>query len=200
VIVAIAAVAAIALVRGRRAPAVPPAPAAPAVAAAAPVEPTAPAEPPPPVEPSAAAAAAPSPADAAPAAPEPSPPTPRRDAATDYRRLLAAGERKYDAGRYVEAIADYRRALAVRATAPAHVGLARALYDANRSEEALVELERAIQEDGRYAAAWLLLGEIHQAGGSARQARAAYQRFLQLEPTGERAEAVRGILASQLCL
>ena len=205
VIVAIAAVAAIALVRGKRAPAVPPAPVAPAAAAAAPA---APVEPSVPSVPTVSAAAGPAPkpdveatsssADAAPVAPEPSPAPPRREAATDYRRLLAAGERKYEAGRFVEAIADYRRALAVRATAPAHVGLARALYDANRSEEALVELERAIQEDGRYAPAWLLLGEIHQAEGRARQARAAYQRFLQLEPTGDRAEAVREIVASQL--
>jgi len=52
--------------------------------------------------------------------------------------------------------------------------------------------------DGRYAPAWLLLGEIHQAGGRAAQARAAYERFLQLAPSGEQSRTVRGILATQL--
>jgi CheY-like chemotaxis protein len=123
---------------------------------------------------------------------------PRRADDGDYRRILAAAERKYEAGRFLDAIADYRRALAVRSTGPGHVGLARALYDANRAAEALRELDRAIQEDGRYAPAWLLLGEIHQGEGRARQARAAYERFLQLEPRGERAAAVREIVSTQL--
>jgi tetratricopeptide (TPR) repeat protein len=126
------------------------------------------------------------------------PAAPPRRPDDDYRRLLAAAERKYEAGRFPEAIADYRRALAVRATGPAHVGLARALYDANRSGEALRELDRAIQQEGRYAPAWLLLGEINQGEGRAGQARAAYERFLQLEPRGERAAAVREIISTQL--
>lgn len=116
----------------------------------------------------------------------------------DYRRVLAAAERKYDAGRFVDAVADYRRAVALRSTGPANVGLARALYDANRSAEALRALEEAIAVDGRYAPAWLLLGEVKQAEGKIPQARAAYQRFLQLAPNGEQARAVREILAKQL--
>jgi tetratricopeptide (TPR) repeat protein len=129
--------------------------------------------------------------------PAPTPP-PRKVEEPDHRRLLAAAERKYESGRFLEAIADYRRAIAVRPTGPAHVGLARALYDANRAGEALREIETGIQIDGRYAPAWLLLGEIHQGEGRTKQARAAYERFLQLEPRGERAEAVRGIIAKQL--
>jgi tetratricopeptide (TPR) repeat protein len=125
------------------------------------------------------------------------PARPRSDDA-DHRRYLASAERKYEAGRFVEAIADYRRAVALRATGPANVGLARALYDANRSADALRALNDAIAEDGRYAPAWLLLGEIKQAAGKVSQARAAYQRFLQLEPDGEQARAVREILAKQL--
>ncbi|HEY6001765.1 MAG TPA: hypothetical protein VIV57_02745 [Anaeromyxobacter sp.] len=112
--------------------------------------------------------------------------------------MLASAERKYDAGRFVEAIGEFRRALALRSTGPAHVGLARALYDANRSGEALREVETAIQTDGRYAPAWLLLGEIHQGEGRNNPARAAYERFLQLEPKGEQAQAVREIMAKQL--
>ncbi len=129
-------------------------------------------------------------------APAPARATKRDD--VEYRRTLAAAERKYEAGRFLEAIADYRRAVAIRSTGPAHVGLARALYDANRVPEALREVESAIQSDGRYAPAWLLLGEIHQGEGRNRAARAAYERFLQLQPRGEQSDAVREIIAKQL--
>jgi len=188
-----------------RKPAAPPAPPPPPVRAApaAPTAVTLGSPPAPAPAPSAAAPPPPAPAAVAPAppaAPEPAPPpaAPRKPDEADFKRLLASAERKYESGRFLEAIGDYRRALAIRSTGPAHVGLARALYDANRSAEALRELETGIQIDGRYAPAWLLLGEIHQGDGRNKQARAAYERFLQLEPKGERAQAVREIIAKQL--
>jgi tetratricopeptide (TPR) repeat protein len=101
-------------------------------------------------------------------------------------------------GRFTEAIADYRRAVAMRANAPALVGLARALYDSNKAAEATRTLDLAIKAEGDYAPAWLLLGEIHQGEGRNRQAKAAYERFLQLEPRGEQSQAVREIVAKQL--
>ncbi len=174
--------------------------------------PSAAATPPPP----AAAAPAPAPTPAAPepvppAAPErttvaPAPPAPPVRAApppkkpqdSEYRRLLAAAEKKYEVGRFAEAIADYRRAVAVRADGPALVGLSRALYDSNKPAEALRTLEQAIQADGRYPPAWLLLGEIHQGEGRNKQAKAAYERFLQLAPRGDQAQAVREIITKQL--
>ena len=57
-------------------------------------------------------------------------------------------------------------------------------------------LEEAIAEDGRYAPAWLLLARQikKQAEGKVAQARAATRGFLQLEPNGEQARAVREIL------
>ena len=85
----------------------------------------------------------------------------------------------------------------LRRTPPALVGLARALYDANGATEALKTVEEAIQEDGRYAPAWLLLGEIQHDKGRTARSRAAYERYLQLEPTGDTARAVRDILGKQ---
>ncbi|HEX9398481.1 MAG TPA: DUF4388 domain-containing protein, partial [Anaeromyxobacter sp.] len=144
-------------------------------------------------------AAAPAPVPAPPVvAPPPAPAPPKRSEESEYRRTLAAADRKYEIGRFPEAIADYRRAVALRATGPALVGLSRALYDSNKPAEALKALEQAIQTDGRYAAAWLLLGELHQGEGHKAQARAAYERFLQLESKGEQAAAVREIIAKQL--
>jgi hypothetical protein len=116
----------------------------------------------------------------------------------DYQRLLASADRKYNTGNFLAAIGEYRKAAALKPTGQALVGLARALYDANRSAEALRELDRAIAADGRYAPAWLLLGEIHQADGRVPEARAAYERFLRLQPAGDQARAVREILAQQL--
>jgi tetratricopeptide (TPR) repeat protein len=88
--------------------------------------------------------------------------------------------------------------VALRETGLSLVGLARALYDANRPLEARSSLERAVEVAPDYAPAYLLLGELHQADGRNADARAAYERFLELEPRGEQARVVREIVAKQL--
>jgi CheY-like chemotaxis protein len=123
---------------------------------------------------------------------------PARSVDGDYTRLLASAERKYESGRFPEAVDDFRRAVALKPTAAANVGLARALYDGNRARDALRALEAATTINRSYAPAYLLLGEIHQAESRKSEARAAYQRFLALQPTGDQAKAVREILARQL--
>jgi hypothetical protein len=179
------------------APSPAPAPAAVSIPIQVPASPApAPAEAPPapPVEP----AAAPAPAAAAKPAPAPKPPPPARNSDDEQARLLAAAERKYNGGNFLAAISDYRKAASIQPSAPAHVGLARALYDANKATEALSELKVATRVDPKYAPAYLLLGEIHQGEGRNTEARTAYQTFLSLSPTGEQARAVREIIAKQL--
>ncbi|MFT3914422.1 MAG: response regulator [Anaeromyxobacteraceae bacterium] len=147
-----------------------------------------PAEPPP--------APAPEPAAVAPSPERPAAEPPRAASAeADYRKLLASAGRKYELGRFNEAIADYKRALAVKPTAAARTGLARALYDANRTDEAVREAKVALDEDPRYAPAWLMLGELNQAQGKKAAAKTAYEKFLALSPKGEQARAVREILS-----
>ena len=150
---------------------------------------------------------APRPATASTTAPATSPPVPDREAerrsrpAVDeeaYRRHVASGERKYRAGSFLAAAADFRKALAIKASAPAFAGLAQALYDANRPAEALEQVRRAIHMDPGYAPAYVLLGTIHQDQGRAAEARKAYQRYLELEPHGEQAATIREILSKQL--
>jgi tetratricopeptide (TPR) repeat protein len=173
------------------------APAAPEAAAPSP----APEPPAPPAAPSAPPPEAAAPAPQAPPArarPARAAPSAKKFDEVEHRRILTAADRKYEAGRFTEAIADYRRAVAMRANAPALVGLARALYDSNKPGEATRTLDLAIKAEGDYAPAWLLLGEIHQGEGRNRQAKAAYERFLQLEPRGEQSQAVREIVAKQL--
>ncbi|HET8732764.1 MAG TPA: DUF4388 domain-containing protein [Anaeromyxobacteraceae bacterium] len=115
----------------------------------------------------------------------------------DARKLLASADRKYAAGRYAEAIADYRRAIAQKPAPATHVALARALYDAHRSAEAMQELDGVLSDDPRNAGAWLLRGDIHQGEGRPAEAREAYRRFLELEPHGEQARTVRMILGRE---
>ncbi|HSN13730.1 MAG TPA: tetratricopeptide repeat protein, partial [Anaeromyxobacteraceae bacterium] len=133
-------------------------------------------------------------AAAAKPAPPPKPAAPVVNTDEEQARLLAAAERKYNSGNFLAAIGDYRKAAAIQPSAPAHVGLARALYDANKASEALSELRVAIRVNPKYAPAFLLLGEIHQGEGRNADARTAYQTFLGLSPTGEQARAVREIL------
>ncbi|HSM92863.1 MAG TPA: tetratricopeptide repeat protein, partial [Anaeromyxobacteraceae bacterium] len=191
---------------GRKAPAPAPAPQArpqppaPAPTVTVPIQ-VAPAAPEPAAAPAPEPAPAPAPAvkpAAAPKAPAPKPPAPVRNDDDEQARLLASAERKYNGGNFLAAIADYRRAASIQPSAPAHVGLARALYDANKAGEALSELKAATRVDPKYAPAFLLLGEIHQGEGRNAEARAAYQTFLTLSPSGEQARAVREILSKQL--
>jgi tetratricopeptide (TPR) repeat protein len=92
------------------------------------------------------------------------------------------------------AAADYRRALAQRETSPALAGLGRALYDLNEPLGALDALLRAIEIDRRNARAYLTLGEIYLRQDRRRDARRAYERYLQLEPAGPYAREVRAVL------
>ncbi len=189
--------------------------AAPPPVAAAPVEPGTAGQPAAPVP-----GAGPKPAEApvaaspAPASPEPAPPPVAGPVAARAeppaapvapvsqaeraQRLIASAERRYQKGDFTGAVVEFRRSLAARATPAGFVGLARALYDSNQTAEALKVLESAQKLDPRYAPTWLLLGEIHQGEGRVAQARAAYQRYLLLQPSGEQSNAVRQILAKQL--
>jgi cytochrome c-type biogenesis protein CcmH/NrfG len=122
------------------------------------------------------------------------------DPAARAAAFLASGERRYETGDFAGATSDFRRSLAARPGAPAFTGLARALYDANprNAAEALRLLDQAVKLDPRHAQAHLLLGVIHQDEGRKAQAKAAYERFLQLQPASPQAADVRQILAKQL--
>jgi len=127
------------------------------------------------------------PGDASAAAPRAAP----RDA---YLEAMEAGAREYRAQAFAAAATEYRRASRIRETGDALAALGRALYDAGRTAEAGIELRRAVRVDPGSAAAWLALGEVHLARGEAAEARAAYERYLEIEPRGRWARDVRQVL------
>jgi tetratricopeptide (TPR) repeat protein len=69
---------------------------------------------------------------------------------TDYDAQVRAGDGHYDRGEHEQAIAAYRRALTVRDSAYVRTNVAVSLHALRRTDEALQELERALQLDPSY--------------------------------------------------
>ncbi len=159
------------------------------IAAAAEAAAAAPAEEPPPPEPAIVPAPVPPAVDAEPAAVAEAAP-----AGAAYREAFDRAGRRYQAGDFAAAAADYRRALGVQETSEALAGLGRALYDARRPGEALEALDRAVALDAANGDAWLALGEVHLSRGERAEARAAYRRYLEVAPGGAHADEVRQVL------
>jgi len=118
-----------------------------------------------------------------------------RDDEAAYRAAMEAGQQRYRARAYPAAAAEYQRAVDLRETGEALAALGRALYDGRRTGEARQALRRAVALDPSSAAAWLALGEVHLALREPADARAAYERYLDLEPRGRYADDVRQVLA-----
>lgn len=57
-------------------------------------------------------------------------------------------------------------------------GLGKGYLDAGRPGDAAVHLQRCVEQDPHYSAAWKLLGKAHQAGGDPTAARAAWEQGL----------------------
>jgi Tfp pilus assembly protein PilF len=79
---------------------------------------------------------------------------------------------------------------------PALLALGDAYLEADKPRSALQPLESAARLDGQSGRAQLLLGTAYQSLGKNAQARAAFRRYLELEPQGEFARDVRLILAN----
>jgi hypothetical protein len=189
------------------APTTPPSPVAPA-----PIAP-APAAAPAPVAAAAAPAAAPSAAVPAPApvssatptpapeaaapeamAPEAAAPaTPAIDDARSVEALVERGDAAMDADRPGDALALYQRAIALDGHAAyAFAGAARACIALSRGADAVRFAERAVAHRQRRASFRVLLGDAHAAAGSMDEARAAWERALELDPDDRTAAARLG--------
>jgi Flp pilus assembly protein TadD len=114
--------------------------------------------------------------------------------ADDYEAQLGEARRLREAGRLPEAIAGYRRALATRDTSAAEAELGRTLSEAARPAAAIDAFRRAVELDAANAAAYIALGEACLGEQRLVDARWAFERYLALEPQGDRADAARAAL------
>ncbi len=122
-----------------------------------------------------------------------SPPPTLDPAQVDER--LAAAERSLQRGRHKDAKIQLDAVLAAAPdNARALVLSSTLLLDQDKLEEALVAAEASVDADPEYAFGHLALGVVHQERGAAAEAVVAYQRFLELNPEGSEAFAVRRIL------
>ena len=116
-----------------------------------------------------------------------------RDARTLWARVVAvAPEHAYghkslgdvarDAGDLDTAVAEYRRAIALRPLAEAHMNLAAALAAQRRFDEAFEEYRTALGLNPRYAFAWTSYGATLEDAGRRAEAIAAHRRALAINP------------------
>ncbi len=100
-------------------------------------------------------------------------------------------------GFYDEAIASYRTALAqARDISPeAHTGIALAFQDRNRAEDAIEHFRAAVaQANDTEPIVYFLLGSALERELRVKEAVEAYEKYLELEPKGSQASAVRSVL------
>ena len=105
--------------------------------------------------------------------------------------------RALDDGDYDRALALADESLAVRRSARGYVVRADALRRLGRVDLAVQAADAAIKANASYAPAWDLKGKILWSARRYDEARPAYERFLQLQPTGEAADTVRALLGSK---
>jgi len=162
--------------------------AAPGEPAAAPSEPAAA-----PSEPAAAApsepAAAPSEPAAAPSEPAAAPAAP---AGGDYERLLGEGDALSKRGRYRQAATSYESAIAANARGDAALSALSMCYlNMNRMDDALTMATRATEANQANAQGWLVRGFVLQTKRRRDEARAAYQKCVEVGGTSASARECR---------
>lgn len=114
--------------------------------------------------------------------------------APGYKELLEQARREQGAGRIAEALALVDQVLAQRRTARALTMKADLLLAQGQEADALQATAEAVKLSPSYADAWLTQGTIHYARQDYAGAKAAFTRYLELRPSGRRADEVRMIL------
>jgi tetratricopeptide (TPR) repeat protein len=121
-----------------------------------------------------------------------------RQARPNYAEASAVEGRIHrENGNANEAIRSFRRSIreAGGFQPEAHVGLARVLEDKGQFAEAVVELRAAIDQlSDSEPVIYQMLGAAYEKLEKPKQAVAAYEKYLQLAPSGSYAAAIRSIL------
>jgi tetratricopeptide (TPR) repeat protein len=116
------------------------------------------------------------------------------DAGPDYKDKLEAARIALDDGDYERALVLANESIAMRHSARAYLAKADALRKLDRIELAVAAAEQAIAANPTYPPAWELKGKILWSARRYDEARPAFEQFLKLQPTGDAADTVRGLL------
>lgn len=106
------------------------------------------------------------------------------------------GNIRFRQGNDEDAMAHYRRALTIDPyQAEAQYNLGYVLLDRGRAQEALRYLQGATRRDPSFADAHFYLAVAHETLGDKARAKQAWQRYLEIEPSGPWADVARHHLA-----
>ena len=129
------------------------------------------------------------------AAPEAAKSGPTLDPNATAKELRMQAKRLMITGNPDLAVKAFRLALKKEpGSTRARYGLASALYQKNKANDAMKELKRILSANGSHGRALLMMGSVLQDRGQKGEAKRYYQRYLDTYPNSRRAEEVRRIL------
>lgn len=118
-------------------------------------------------------------------------------AADAYERAMKEGNELFQRARWKASTIAFERAVKARPdSVTALLALGDAYLEADQPRSAVHPLENAATLDAKSPRAHLLLGTAYQSLGKNRAAAKEYQRYIELEPSGEFVKDVRAILAN----
>ena len=114
---------------------------------------------------------------------------------TDYASLVQMGNQFMDQGNYPMAAEIYRRALAIDgSSADVRSDFGSCLHAMGLPQRALEEFRKIISEHPDHVVAYFNLGIVFQGLGEKDSARYYWEKYLQVDPQGQPAEAARQYL------
>jgi hypothetical protein len=108
--------------------------------------------------------------------------------------LLDRAQAAIDDGDPETALALADRSLQLRPAIRGYLERARALQHLDRVDSALSSIDEALARDGKYAPSWELRGRILWAVRRYDEARAAFEKFLELDPSNKSAPSIKHLL------
>jgi len=116
------------------------------------------------------------------------------DLPEDHDTLVQMGNSFMDQGSYAVAAEIYKRALAAKDAPDVRVDYGACLNAMGLPLRAIEEFQRARAVDPNHAIACFNLGIVYRSQQQPDSARAYFNRYLEMEPTGRAAETARGHL------
>jgi len=114
----------------------------------------------------------------------------------DIEAHIGLGNLDFDSSQWDKAIEHYNTALSLDPKNPdVRVDRAIAYHNLGQDEQAFAEMRAVTKSHPTHKNAWLNLGVVSSGMGNRKTAIEAYERFLALEPNGERSDGVRRDLA-----